>query len=85
MNEHGLTISSLTLSETTYQERSHNFHALNHFAVPPYVLGNCKTVDDAIKLLKNVNVVNTIPLLTPIFLKFHWSIADAYGNSIVVE
>lgn len=55
------------------------------FEFIPYVLGQCKSVDEAKKLMANLSLVN-INFSDQLQLSpLHWLIADRSGKSIVVE
>lgn len=55
------------------------------FEFIPYILGQCKTVAEARKLLSNLNLVK-IDFSAKLHLSpLHWLIADKSGEAIVVE
>ncbi len=85
VNEHGLCMAGLNFpGNTFYPEESPSFDSITPFEFIPWILGQCKTVRDARKLLARIRLMN-IPFnqefpLSPL----HWMIADKDG-SIVVE
>jgi len=83
-NEHGLAFSALWLSESKYSAKKEN--AFNVVDVVSYVLGNMKSVDEAVAFFKGNTIYATkIPVLHDILPAFHFSITDASGRSVVVE
>lgn len=86
MNEHGLGAAGLNFPEyAVYFEPTVGKRNVASFELIPWVLGQCKSVQDAEDLLKETNITpdafsDKLPP-TPM----HWMIADAEGRSIVVE
>ncbi len=84
-NEYGLSMAGLNFPENAYYppfcEEKDN---VTPFEFIPYILGKCKTVDEAMPLLQNINLVN-IPFSVRLPLSpMHWIIADK-ERSVVVE
>jgi len=85
MNEKGLGMAGLNFSGyADYKNIEGGKENVSPFEFIPWVLGQCSTVDEAKKLLKNVNLVNInfsdeLPL-SPL----HWILADK-EQSIVIE
>ncbi len=85
-NEHGLAIAGLNFPDNAYYspDFSEEKSNISPFELIPWVLGVCKTVDDAERLLESTHICAIdfspeIPL-SPL----HWHIADR-GCSIVFE
>lgn len=84
MNEVGLTVSGLLLTESIYERPEPGKKHLSAEDVIPALLANCSSVDGAIEMLESVNVV--APSLQALDGEgLHWAIADATGRSIIVE
>ncbi|WP_338348826.1 choloylglycine hydrolase [Enterococcus faecalis] len=85
INEKGLGMAGLNFSGyADYKKNEEGKENVSPFEFIPWVLGQCSTVDEAKKLLKNLNLVNInfsdeLPL-SPL----HWLLADK-EQSIVVE
>ena len=85
MNEFGLCIAGLNFpGNAVYQPVTDQYNCVTPFELIPWVLGQCKSVQEARKLLQNTQIVN-IPFsdaygLTPM----HWILADP-SESIVME
>ncbi|EIR3695444.1 choloylglycine hydrolase, partial [Enterococcus faecalis] len=84
-NEKGLSMAGLNFPENAhfFEEKTEKTN-ISPFEFIPWILGQCQTVEEARKLLANLNLVNLnfseeLPL-SPL----HWLIADA-KESIVVE
>ncbi len=84
-NEYGLSIAGLNFPGNAYYGQSvEGKDNVSPYEFIPWILGQCKDVDEARKLLENINFVNInfsdeLPL-SPL----HWIIADR-DQSIVVE
>ncbi len=84
-NEHGLSIAGLNFPKNAhYFESCEGKDNVAPFELIPYILGKCKSLDEAKGLLENINIVNIsfsekLPL-SPL----HWIIADKSG-SITLE
>lgn len=86
LNEHGLACSGLWLDESKYaKKKAGAYHAAE---LINYVLGNTRTVDEAVAFIK-ANVFYTsadfASLAAGISLQLHFAITDATGRSVVVE
>lgn len=85
VNEKGLGIASLNFpGNAFYQSEKEGMHNITPFELTPWILGQCQSVQEAKKLLENVNLLKVsfhkeLPL-TPL----HFMIADK-EESIVVE
>lgn len=85
VNEYGLGMAGLNFPQNAaYLSEKQGYENVTPFEIIPYVLCRCKSVEEAKKLLSNVNIVN-IPFserfpLTPL----HWIISDK-NSSIVAE
>ena len=79
-NETGLAMAGLNFpGNAVYHDPKPSMHNVTPFEFIPWILGQCKTVDDARELLKNANIVN-IPFSKDFPLSpLHWIIADANG------
>ncbi|MBS4460870.1 choloylglycine hydrolase [Lactococcus petauri] len=84
-NEKGLSMAGLNFSGYAYyNEYKEGKENVSPFEFIPYILGQCTTVNEAKKLLDNINLVNInfseeLPL-SPL----HWLLADK-EKSIVIE
>lgn len=84
MNEHGLAISALWLGESKYSNKESADRPITD--VIPYVLGNTKSVDEAIDFIKKTKFYTTETEATKdLELTIHFAITDASGKSVVVE
>jgi choloylglycine hydrolase len=84
-NEHGLGMAGLNFpTNACYFPLQEGKENLSPFELIPWLLGRCKTVKEARKILLNFNLCNT-PFSTDLPLSpLHWMIADK-DESIVVE
>ncbi len=84
-NEHGLAMAGLNFPENAhYPPHTENKDNITPFEFIPWILGQCKSVPEAKKLLENINLVN-IPFSEQLPLSpLHWMIADR-NESIVIE
>lgn len=82
MNEFGLTVSALVLSESVYEKRKKGNPAVKAEDVVSQLLTHCSSVTCALDFLASVRVVRG--LITKI-LPLHWAITDSSGRSVVVE
>lgn len=85
-NEEGLGMAGLNFDGPAHyfpvEEGKDN---VSPFEFIPYVLGQCKNVNEAKELMKNMSLVN-INFSDQLQLSpLHWLIADRSGKSIVVE
>jgi len=84
MNEHGLTLSALYLSESKYPAKKEGARPITDLM--PLVLGNAKTVDEAVALIKENSFYGAKSDLAPgVELGMHYAITDPTGKSVVVE
>lgn len=84
LNEHGLATSALWLSESKYAEAGPDTWPITDLI--PLLLGNAKTVDEAIALVKshtwsgaNAGVFGSIDITA------HLAVTDVTGRSVVLE
>lgn len=85
MNEHGLAMAGLHFpGNATYYDEKEDKDNVTPFEFIPWVLGQCKTIQEVKDLLSNINLLNETYnddlALTPL----HWMISDKEA-SIVVE
>lgn len=84
-NEFGLSVAGLNFPNNAhYFEPRDGKDNICQFEFIPYILGTCKSTNEALHLLKNINIVN-IPFnedfpVSPL----HWIISDR-DKSVVVE
>lgn len=76
INEHGLSIAVLSDCGAIYP-LNHEITVLD-YSIPRIVLDQASNVEEAIELIQNYNLFY---LVTP----FHYMVADAEGNSAVIE
>jgi choloylglycine hydrolase len=84
LNERGLSVGSLWLPGSEYQQVSDPGQALSVLLVNDWLLGTCASVADVKAALPTVEVWAYKPMeekLDPI----HFTVHDASGNSIVIE
>ena len=85
-NEKGLAIAGLNFAgNAVYREYEEDMINITPFELIPYILGKAKNLDEAKKLLAEINLVNInfadeLPL-SPL----HWMMSDTSGKSIVIE
>ncbi len=84
-NEHGLAMAGLNFPHNAhYSERTADKDNITPFEFIPWILSQCKTVDDALGLLEKINLVN-IPFSDSLPLaELHWMLCDR-NSSIVIE
>jgi choloylglycine hydrolase len=84
LNEHGLAISALWLSESKYAPPGPDTWPITDLI--PLVLGQAKTVDEAIALVKDRTFTGgTAGVFGKIDITAHFEITDETGRSVVVE
>lgn len=85
VNEAGLAIAGLLFDQNAvYFSPHHGTDCLPPFELTPYLLGTCKTVAEAVSLLKNITIVD-VPFRTDLpNSPLHWMLTDA-ERSIVIE
>jgi choloylglycine hydrolase len=84
MNEHGLAVSGLWLGESKYPEKTPESRPITDLL--PLVLGNAKTVDEAVALIKEKPFYGVTSDLAPgLEITLHYAISDPSGRSVVVE
>jgi choloylglycine hydrolase len=84
LNEHGLACSALWLAESKYQDKTPE--GLHVGDVVGYVLGNMKTVDEAVTFFKETPLYSEkVAIMNDILPTFHFAVTDPNGRSVVVE
>jgi|GEM_PF-3834402 len=79
MNEHGLAVSGLWLSETKYPEKTPDSRPITDLI--PLVLGNAKTVDEALAAIKEKPFYGVTTDLQPgLVVTLHYAISDPSGR-----
>ncbi|MCM1194458.1 MAG: choloylglycine hydrolase [Corallococcus sp.] len=85
VNEKGLSMAGLNfVGNACYNDVKEGKINLAQFEFIPYVLGLCATVDEAVKLLKNINVTNQAYSDSLPISSLHWIIADS-NKAVTVE
>ena len=85
VNEHGLAMAGLRFAESAqYQEPDQQLHNVASFELIPYLLGKCRSVSEAERLLQSICVTNFRFLETLPPAPLHWLLADREG-SLAVE
>lgn len=84
-NEHGLAIAGLNFPENAYYNKvDDNKDNICQFELIPWILGQCKNMNEVRNLLKRINIVD-IPFSEQFPVSpLHWMISDA-NETIVVE
>ena len=84
LNEHGLALSALWLGESKYPEKKEGARPITDLA--PLVLGNAKTVDEAVAMIGETSFYGVTSDLAPgLEITLHYAITDPTGKSVVVE
>lgn len=77
-NEYGLSMAGLNFpGNAVYQPEKQNMDNITPFELIPWILGQCKTVDEAEPMLKRLNPLNTSFSEQYPLSPLHWIIADA--------
>ncbi|KAJ8599418.1 hypothetical protein CTAYLR_007989 [Chrysophaeum taylorii] len=80
MNEHGLTVSTQTLHQASYERANPARRDVRFSSFVALVLGSCRNVADVRVLLRhNVSIVGGD------LAGQHWALADADGRAAIVE
>ena len=84
-NEHGLSMAGLNfVGNAVYHEAEYGRRNLCTFELIPYLLATCKTVEEAMIALENLNIISTpFDEKTPNAM-LHWIIADKV-ESMTIE
>ncbi len=93
INEKGLAANLLWLTESNYGERDESLPGLSVAMWAQYILDNCATVQEAVKVMKSAQfqiVKQIIPRTTPAGTvmkqaSLHLSLADKTGDSAIIE
>lgn len=85
MNEVGLCMAGLNfVGNAFYREEQKGKINLAQYELIPYILGKCRTVEQAEKLFKEINIIN-LPFSDALpVAQLHWIIADR-NRAITVE
>lgn len=84
-NEHGLAMAGLYFSgNAVYRQAMKNKINIASFEIIPYILGQCSTIAEAKKHLKNINITNIAFNKDYAPAPLHWIISDK-KQCIVVE
>lgn len=85
MNEKGLCIAGLNfVGNAHYFEPQKDKINVAQFEFIPYILVSCKSVNEVIKLMKNINITNTPYSDKYPIGQLHWIVSD-YNKSITIE
>ena len=85
INEKGLGIAGLNfVGNAQYKEKQKEKTNIAQFELIPWILGQCQTVEEAQKLIENINITNISFSLELPVAQLHWIIADS-EKSITVE
>ncbi|MBQ8248805.1 MAG: choloylglycine hydrolase [Clostridia bacterium] len=85
MNEAGLSAAGLNFSlSAKYHPATDNVHNIASFEVIPWILSQCKNLQEAKELLQNTSITNDSFSVDLPSTPLHWIIADKTG-SITVE
>lgn len=79
-NEHGLAMAALRYADAKYANHISDKDNIASFELILWVLSQCKTIDEAKKLLKKVNVTNTAFGKDMPPSPLHWIISDKNGS-----
>lgn len=83
-NEKGLSIAGLNFNNSNYGEFQSSFDNIAPFELIPWILSQCSSIEEAKKLLQNLQLVN-IPFNDHIPLaSLHWMLSDQ-KQSITLE
>jgi choloylglycine hydrolase len=86
MNEKGLWVSSLWLDDNNDKVINNvdlKKPSINNWELVGYLLDNCADVDEAIKAIKNIQVINFN--YADMSVNLHFIMADSLGNVAVVD
>ena len=77
MNEYGVCMAGLNfVGNAKYRSPTHNKINIAHFELIPYLLGLCKTADEALEKLKEINLTNTQFSEELEVSQLHWLLSD---------
>lgn len=87
LNEKGLSCAALYFSGyADYNSQDFNKqYALAPHDVVPFLLSNCSSLEEVIKIIENVQIENTALDFLGIVLPLHWVVTEKTGKSIVIE
>ncbi len=85
INEKGLGIAGLNfVGNAQYKEKQKEKTNIAQFELIPWILGQCQTVEEAQKLIENINITNISFSQELPVAQLHWIIADS-EKAITVE
>lgn len=85
MNEHGLCMAGLNfVGNAKYNERIHGKENIAQFELIPWVLSQCKNINEAINLLEQTNITSEYFSKELPIAELHWVVADK-EKAITVE
>lgn len=85
VNEFGLSVAGLDFPKNAhYEAEKEDKTNICQFEFIPYILGNCKDINEVLNLFKNINLVDISYNEDFPVSPLHWMISDKTG-SIVVE
>ena len=77
MNEYGVCMAGLNfVGNAKYRSPTHNKINIAHFELIPYLLGLCKTADEALEKLKEINLTDTPFSEELAVAELHWLLSD---------
>lgn len=84
MNENGLCMAGLNFPKyAVYQPHIEKKINLASFELIPYILRNCDNTEEAIQLLKNINITSDSFSPELMTTPLHWMLADKNGAFVV--
>lgn len=84
-NEYGLAMAGLDFPKNAhYEKEKEEKDNVCQFEFIPYILGNCKSINEALKLLENINLIDTPYSEELPVSPLHFIISDK-NDSIVIE
>lgn len=85
VNEHGLCMAGLNfVGNAVYRDFANNKENIAQYELIPYILCQCKDVEKALGLLKNINIIGKDFSKELKTAQLHWIIADK-NKSITLE
>jgi len=82
INEKGLAIHTLYLDKTQYEPRDSR-PGVSYVNFCRYILDNCATVKEALKLMKSTQIVPVE--INGKIMPLHWAMEDPTGDSAIIE
>jgi len=85
VNEHGLAMAGLRFAESArYQKSNDHLHNVASFELIPYLLGKCRSIAEAERLLQSICITDHRFLEALPAEPLHWLLSDREG-SLVIE